>query len=152
MVSVFFVDKILFVTGVFDASGGLFLLIKLLYDAGVSLQMLIYGYSSLFIITWIKCVFLTPSKFVEGSKMSSFQLSTVGSCLYKSEGNEKLETSDTSKTLDEFKTCLRESVCSVPYSMFVVFISIITTRCSSIPAWIHPWLEWTFYDRHVFTE
>ena len=130
----------------FDASGGLFLLIKLLYDSGVPLNQVIYGYSALFVMTWLKCFFLTPNNFAIESKLSSYELSVMGQCFNKQAVDEKQEVKQ-DKTLKDFKCIMRESVCSVPYLMFVIFISIITTRCSSIPAWIHPWLEWTFYDR-----
>ena len=124
------------------------MLVKLLYDSGFNFNHLIYAYASLFVISWLKCIFLTPRQF-ENKKLSSFELSVVGKCLSKE--SEKVETnsvvSKSGKPIEELKDVIHKSVLSVPYASFVVFISIITTRCSSIPAWIHPWLEWTFYDR-----
>ena len=121
-------------------------MVKLLYDSGVPLHLIIYGYSALFVMTWLKCLFLTPRNFVTDSQFSSFELSAIGQCFVKSTIDVKQEVKK-GATFNEFKCVMRDSVCSLPYLMFVIFISIITTRCSSIPAWIHPWLEWTFYDR-----
>ena len=126
------------------------MLVKLLYDSGFNFKHLIYAYASLFVISWSKCIFLTPKQFNENEKLSSFELSVIGKCLSKE--SEKVETNSVvskgGKTVEELKDVIQKSVLSVPYASFVIFISIITTRCSSIPAWIHPWLEWTFYDRH----
>jgi hypothetical protein len=133
------------VNGFLDASGGIFLLFKLIYDSDLSIttptMLLIYAACSS--IIWIKTFFLTPRYFVkEGKNQSVFRESFVGSLCRNSvaEQNEEPEKVSENVTFADYK----KSLFSPVFLTVLVYSTILTLRLNSFPAWCLPWLRWTF--------
>ena len=124
----------------------------------------------------VKTFFFTPRYQVKDEirdiKYNAFQYSLIGTLLYGNPEvpcqNSMMKKDDTS-VVKMIKDVFCKSMMSWSYLAFLVFYSgsvsrvlirystklhdearkpekVMTTRVSSFPAWIYPWLEWSFYD------
>ena len=90
------------VTGCYQASAGIFLISKYLYDdAQWTATAVFSAFAAFTIILWIKTFFLTPFESVQ-SKLSSFQSSAVGRLFYKQKDTDDNDKNE-SKELNLFK-------------------------------------------------
>ena len=135
------------INGFLDASGGIFLLIKLIYDSDLSVttpdMLLIYAACSS--ILWIKTFFFCPKYFLKEDKNQSvFRQSFVGTLCRNSSEPESNEPEKESEepSFAEYK----KSVLSPVFLTMLLFSTIVTLRVNSFPSWCLPWLRWTFRE------
>lgn len=135
------------VNGFLDASGGIFLLFKLIYDSHLSIttptMLLIYAACSS--IIWIKTFFLCPRYFVkEDNNQSVFRESFIGSLCRNTVAVKKVEPEKVTEklTFADYK----KSLLSPVFLTMLMSSTVLTLRLNSFPTWCLPWLRWTFRE------
>jgi len=136
------------INGFFDASAGVFLAFKFIYDAGlpnITVPQMFAYYSMGVSLIWVKLFFFCPRYDVKKTENYTILAdSFVGSFCKKTkiESVEKEAEEVMPVTWQEYK----KSLFSLNFVLFNIFSIITTLRISSIPIWILPWLKWTFQD------
>lgn len=139
------------INGLYDASAGIFLTFKFIYDSdlGVSLTTMLTGFAIATSIVWIKTIFFLPYKETDTEK-TAFESSVFGQFCSKDDVEDEFvideDKNDADKNDDEEKVPIYKSVLSVNYFFASVFFIVMTVRINSFPGWYYPWLKWTFSD------
>lgn len=139
------------INGTFDASSGVFLIFKLLYESSLNVPCrdMFIVYAAGTVLIWIKTLFFAPYKDerkVGDENFNTFSSSPVG-CLINARKTgdtnvqENIEAEKSEKLTTE---PISVSLKSLRFWLLVVFNTIMTLRVSSIPAWMLYWLQWTF--------
>ncbi|CAG5097662.1 Oidioi.mRNA.OKI2018_I69.XSR.g15174.t1.cds [Oikopleura dioica] len=136
------------INGFFDASAGVFLAFKFIYDAdlpNVTVPQMFSYYTMGVGLIWVKLFFFCPRYDVKKEENYTILSDSFVGSFFKST---KIETVETK--VEEVKPVTwqeyKKSVFSLNFLLFNIFSIITTLRISSIPIWILPWLKWTFQD------
>lgn len=139
------------INGLYDASAGIFLTFKFVYDsdAGVSLTTLLIGFACVTSLVWIKLFFFIPYKETDPS-LTVFESSVFGQFCNRDKSAAKDEEAVDTKISEpkEKKESIpvMNSILTINYLLANIFFVIMTVRINSFPSWYYPWLKWTFSD------
>lgn len=128
------------VSGLYDASAGIFLTFKFMYDAdlGITLTEMLVGFACATALIWIKLFFFMPYKEFDESR-TAFESSVFGQFCNKSEKSVEPVADECAKN-DEIienkkeKVPLTNSILTINYFLANIFFIVMTVRINSFPS------------------
>jgi len=134
-------------SGLYDASGGLFLVFKLLSEKFALGDMFAVA-TMLTIIIHIRTVFFMPCGHVSsmGSNTSLFNASIIGSMVQMRKGKINDEDKEDDSDENENTKSLKSIFSTLPFWCFLIYYNVMAVRVRTVPVWIVIWLDWTYAD------
>lgn len=146
-----------FLHGLFSASGGMMLIMKLIYlNTDIGLKDMMTFYAALTIIMHIQTFLYTPygvvPKGVDTETYSVFDESIIGRYICRSSKTtpsppgEKVEEKEKDRKDVDPGPSAKDSLLSLKFLSVCVYCMVLQTRMNSIPGWTYSWLQWCFGD------
>lgn len=136
------------INGIFDASGGFFLIFKFIYEGTtVPLKTLLIGYAACSAIIWIKTFFFASKTFStqnNDGQYSIFEDSFIGSLCSKDKKEKESRKNSSVSTSTKPRESWIKYALSFKYILSSIFYITLTIRTTSFPSWLYPWLRWSF--------
>ena len=128
------------VSGLYDASAGIFLTFKFMYDSdlGITLTEMLIGFACATALIWLKLFFFMPYKEFDESR-TAFESSVFGQFCNKSEKSvepvvDECAKDDESVENKKEKIPLTKSILTINYFLANIFFIVMTVRINSFPS------------------